>query len=165
MEEKEKDKDLDLEASDPFRSPTELMGSEASLRRLFLVNFSCPLCGQEHSGEIYLTLVAKTEGDMMEKAVQTLNRDDVKVNSLAPFAKEYHQLEGDYLERATAYARPGVRYPFKLISVAMTDEENYTREFCQTKFETIGAWRRHDGREPQSGEKLAGEEGIAFCQR
>ena len=44
-EEGEKDKGLHLEFSDPFRNPTELMGSEASMRRLFLVQFSCPLCG------------------------------------------------------------------------------------------------------------------------
>ena len=28
------------------------------MRRLFLIHFSCPLCGQEHSCELYLTLVA-----------------------------------------------------------------------------------------------------------
>ena len=83
------------------------------MRRLFLVHFSCPLCGQEHSCEIYLTLVAQNEGEMMERALETLNRDDVMVSSLAPFAKEYHQREGDYLERAKAYGRHGVRFPFK----------------------------------------------------
>ena len=101
---------------------------------------------------------------MMEKALQTLSRDDVKVNSLAPFAKEYHQQEGDYLERAMAYARQGVRHPFRVNLVAMTDEESYTCELCQLKFETIGAWRRHDGRDPMSGNKLASEQGVALCQ-
>ena len=156
---------MKLVPSDPFQSATERMGSEDSMRRLFLVQFSCPLCGQEHSCEIYLTLVAQNEGEMMERALETLNRDDVMVSSLAPFAKEYHQREGDYLERAMAYARHGVRFPFKLLSVAMTDEESYTCEYCQMKFETIGAWRRHDGRNPGNGEKLAGVAGIAQCQK
>ena len=159
------DQELHLEYSDPFHSATERMGSEASMRRLFLVHFSCPLCGQEHSCEIYLTLVAQNEDEMMERALETLGRDDIKVKTLAPFAKQYHQLEGDYLERAMAYARQAVRYPFNLISVAMTDEESYTCELCQKKFETIGAWRRHDGRNANSGEKLSGGEGRAFCQR
>ena len=48
--------------------------------------------------------------------------------------------------------------------VVMTDEESYTCEYCQMKFETIGAWRRHDGRNPGSGEKLAGVAGTAQCQ-
>lgn len=156
---------MQLVPSDPFRSPTELMESEASLRRLFLVKFSCPLCGQDHSCEIYLTLIAPDEDKMMEKAVEILNRDDVMVRSLAPFAKEYHQREGDYLERAMAYARHGVRFPFKLLSVTMTEEESYRCEYCQMKFETIGAWRRHDGRDPGTGDKLAGEEGIAQCRK
>ena len=52
------DRELHLEYTDPFHSPTERMGSEDSMRRLFLVHFSCPLCGQEHSCELYLTLVA-----------------------------------------------------------------------------------------------------------
>ena len=47
----------------------------------------------------------------------------------------------------------------------MTDEESYTCEYCKMKFETIGAWRRHDGRNSNSGEKLAGEESTALCQR
>ncbi len=49
--------------------------------------------------------------------------------------------------------------------VIMTDEESYTCEYCDRKFEAIGAWRRHDGRNPRSGEKLAGEGGIVQCQR
>ena len=159
------DRELHLEYSDPFQSPTERLGSEDSIRRLFLVHFSCPLCGQEHSCEIYLTLVAQNEDEMMERALETLGRDDIKVNSLAPFMKEYHQQAGDYLERATGYARQGVRFPFKLLSLVMTDEESYTCEYCQRKFETIGAWRRHDGRNPRNGEKLAGVDGIELCQK
>ena len=123
------------------------------------MQFSCPLCGQQHACEIYLTLQAQNDDEMMEKALQTLNRDDIKVNSLAPFAKEQHQKEGDYLERAVAYAKQGVRHPFKITSVAMTDEESYTCELCQMKFKTIGAWRRHDGRNPMNGERLSREEG------
>ena len=159
------DRELHLEYTDPFHSPTERMGSEDSIRRLFLVHFSCPLCGQEHSCELYLTLVATTEDEMMERALETLSRDDVKVNSLAPFMKEYHQKAGDYLERATGYARQGIRHPFRVTRVVMTDEDSYTCEYCNRKFETIGAWRRHDGRNPRNGEKLAGVAGTAQCQR
>ena len=159
------DREFHLEYSDPFHSPTEMLGSEASMRRLFQVHFSCPLCGQEHSCEIYLALVARNEAEMMERALETLGRDDIRVNSLAPFAREYHQRAGDYLERATGYARQGIRPPFQVTRVVMTDEESYTCEYCDRKFETIGAWRRHDGRDPGSGAKLAGVAGTAQCQR
>ena len=156
---------LRLTHSDPFQSPTERLGSEAGMRRLFLIDFSCPLCGLEHSCEMYLTLEARNEDELMERALETLERDDVKVNSLAPFMKEYHQRAGDYLERATGYARRGIRYPFQVTRVIMTDEESYTCEYCDRKFETIGAWRRQDGRDPVTGEKARGETGLAFCQR
>ena len=79
--------------------------------------------------------------------------------------KEYHQQAGDYLERATDYARRGIRYPFQVTRVVMTDEKNYTCEYCNRKFETIGAWRRHDGRNPRNGAKLAGVAETAQCQR
>ena len=161
---KKPDKDLHPEFSDPFRSPTELMGSNTSMRRLFLVQYSCPLCGQEHSCEIYLTLIASSEDEMMQKAVQALGRDDVKVNSLTPFIKEYHQQEEDYLQRSMAYAKHEVRHPFEITAVAMTDEKSYTCEHCQMTFETIGAWRRHDGWNANSGERLSGEDGIPLCQ-
>ena len=98
----------------PSTGPTERMGTESSMRRLFQVHFSCPLCGQEHSCELYLTLEAQNTDEMMERALETLGRDDVKVNSLAPFMKEYHQRAGDYLERATGYARRAIRYPFQV---------------------------------------------------
>ena len=159
------DKDQHLEYSDPFQSPTELMGSDTSMRRMFVVQYSCPLCGQEHSCEIYLTLIASNENEMMQKALQTLNRDDVKLNTLAPFMKEYHQQEEDYLQRATAYAKQEIRYPFQVTAVAMTDEDSYTCEHCQMTFETIGAWRRHDGRNANRGERLSGEDGIPLCQK
>ena len=159
------DEDLRLTHSDPFHSPTERLGNEAGMRRLFLVEFNCPLCGQEHSCELYLTLEAQNEDQMMKRALETLERDDVKVNSLAPFMKEYHQRAGDYLERATGYARRGIRYPFQVTRVIMTDEESYTCEYCDRKFETICAWRQHDGRDPVTGEKARGETGLAFCQR
>ena len=156
---------MELVPSDPFHSATERMGSKDSMRRLFLVHFSCPLCSQEHSCELYLTLVAQNEDELMERALETLRRDDVKMNSLAPFAKECHQRAGDYLERVNGYARQGIRHPFQVTRVVMTDEESYTCEYCQMKFKTIGAWRRHDGRNPGSGEKLAGEKGVAQCQK
>ena len=159
------DRELHLEPTDPFHSPTERMGTESSMRRLFQVHFSCPLCGQEHSCELYLTLEAQNTDEMMERALETLGRDDIRVNSLAPFMKEYHQRAGDYLERATGYARQGIRHPFRVTRVVMTDEDSYTCEYCNRKFETIGAWRRHDGRNPRNGEQLAGVAGTAQCQR
>ena len=73
------DREFHLEYSDPFQSATERMGSEAGMRRLFQVHFSCPLCGQEHSCEIYLTLVARNEDELMERALETLGRDDIWV--------------------------------------------------------------------------------------
>ena len=88
---------------------------------------------------MYMILVARNEDEMMQRALETLGRDDVKVNSLEPFMKEYHQKTGDYLERATGYARQGIRHPFQVNRVVMTDEESYTCEYCDRKFETIGA--------------------------
>ena len=47
----------------------------------------------------------------------------------------------------------------------MTDEESYTCDLCNRKFETIGALRRHTGRDPYTNRKLAGEAGFAQCER
>ena len=85
---------LRLTHSDPLQSPTERMGSDAGIRRLFLVHFNYPLCGQDHSCELYLTLVARDESKMMERALETVARDDIEVNSLPPFMKEYQQKAG-----------------------------------------------------------------------
>ena len=41
----------------------------------------------------------------------------------------------------------------------MTDEESYTCEYCQTKFEAIVAWRRHDVRNSRNGATLPGGAG------
>ena len=60
---------------------------------------------------------------MMERALETLGRADVNVNSLAPFMKEYHQKAGHYLEKATGYARqgtlPGRSFAFRVGMVAL----------------------------------------------
>ena len=47
-----------------------------------------------------------------------------------------------------------------MTQLVMTNEESYTCEYCQVKFETIGAWRRHEGRNPRNGERLAGGAGA-----
>ena len=172
-EDNEESQDMQLVHTDPFHSPTESLDNEDGMRRLFLVHYSCPLCGEQHSCELCMTLVAKDEDEMMERALKTLGRDEVKVNSLAPFMKEYHQAEGDYLQRAKAYAREGVRYPFQITRVVMTDEESYTCEYCQMKFETIGrlaptrrekpqgrgqaSWRGRDGPVPKAANNVNGQ--------
>ena len=84
IEDNEEFKEMQLVPSDPFHSPTEKLDNESGMRRLFLVHFTCPLCGQEHSCELYLTLVASNEDEMMDKTLETLDRDDVKVKRLAP---------------------------------------------------------------------------------
>ena len=61
------DGELHLEYSDPFHSATERIGAEDSMRRLFLIHFSCPLCGQEHSCEIYLTLAVCPRNALSER--------------------------------------------------------------------------------------------------
>ena len=68
------------------------------------------------------------------------------------------------MERATGYAKQGIRHPFRVTRVVMTVEESYTCDYCKGKFETIGAWRRHDGRNPRSGEKLADGAGMPQCR-
>ena len=109
--------------------------------------------------------MAQNEDEMMSKALETMEQDDIKVNSLTPFMREYHQQAGDYLEKAVGYARQGIRHPFKVTRVVMTDEESYTCQYRGLKFETIGAWRRHDGRNPRNGEKIQGPNGMALCKR
>ena len=91
------------------------------------------------------------------------------MNNLAPFAREYHQRAGDYLERATGYARQGIRPPFQVTRVVMTDEESYTCEYCDRKFENhrrLAAARRQGPRERGEAGRCGGdgpvpEEGLA----
>ena len=158
------DRELHLEYSDPFQSPTERLGSEAGMRRLFLVHFSGPLCGQGAQLRDLSDPGGPERGRADEKGPGDPGPGRHQGEPPGPFAREYHQRAGDYLERVTGYAQQGVRFPFKLLSLVMTDEDRYTCEYCNRKFETIGAWRRHDGRNPRNGEKLAGGAGTAQCQ-
>ena len=79
--------------------------------------------------------------------------------------KEYHQKARDYLERVTGYVRRRIRYTFQVTRVIITDEESYTCEYCDRKFETITAWRPRDGRNLRNGAKVAGVAGTSQCQR
>ena len=52
-----------------------------------------------------MTPVARNEAELMKKTLETMGWDDIKVNSLAPFAREYHQRARDCLERAIGHAK------------------------------------------------------------
>lgn len=149
---------------DPFHDPTQEVGPN-HIRRLFLVDFSCPLCGNEHGCQVYLTLATSDEEHAMQLAVNTLNNDDVKLKTLTPFLKEFHLKQGDYLRLARNYVSHQARFPFTVNRIAMTSEDSYTCDLCNMKFETIGAYRTHSGRNPRDGSTLPGLAGVPVCAR
>ena len=116
------------------------MNYNITVRRLFVFHFTCPLCGLVHINDLYLTIRASNQDEMIENALQTLERDQLKIKILTPFPREYHPAEGEYLELTKAYTTQGKRHPFTTTSVTMTDDESYTCEFCGVQFDTVTAW-------------------------
>ena len=78
---------------DPFQ--VNDMGDQPSIRRLFIVHYSCPFCFQEHRAELYLTLKAAPYAELLDKAQQILNSDTVKLSTFLPSAIDIHARQGD----------------------------------------------------------------------
>ena len=115
---------------------------------------------------MYLTLEARNEDELMERALETL--EPGRRQGEQPSALH----EGiSPAGRGLPGAGHRLRQVGNQVSVPGDPGDNdrrrelYLRVLPDRKFETIGAWRRQDGRNPRNGAKLAGVAGTAQCQR
>ena len=152
----------------PEDDPIEILGKDNAVRRLFEVEFTCPICPGSHGAELYISAKASNLDALYATARQVIDTDDTKVGSLMPFVKDYHEEAGDYKDRvlstlqAREEGRDG-RLSMQITRIVLTAESDYTCDECGHTFKSIALWRDHYGQDRRSGNTLPGHSGLAKC--
>ena len=111
-------------------------------RRLFQIEYTCPLCGTEHTTQQYVTLIAENLPDFQENATTALRGEEGR-NSAAHDADLHHQHTGDLIELQDETRRKGGNTRPVIRRVMMTEESHYTCNECGSVFPNITDYSVH----------------------
>ena len=132
----------------PYITDGELFGETVPLRRLFIVNYSCPLCGDEHDAETYVAHTTRSVDELHAHARACLRQADVALPLLGQHMFLLHNDRGDYHQLREEADAGNPKGPLRLISVSITGESELSCDDCARRFDTIGALNEHIGLNP-----------------
>ena len=144
---------------DPFNviQPSPQPGDAPPMRRLFHVLYHCGLCRQRHIAEYYMSSFAHSPKELELTINQLLTGTEEGEELAHSMAKLHHAQRGD-IERLERRRQQGTRPNSRILTLEVTEEEDYTCDHCGMKFETIGSLRRHRGRNIRSNLPLPPEQ-------
>ena len=116
-------------------------------RRLFLIEYTCPLCAGEHTTHQYATLIAENLREFQENATTALRGDEGR-NSAHHDAELYHQQLGNLSALRAQASTQGRNAQPVIRRVMMTQESNYTCNECGSVFPNIASYSVHMGVDP-----------------
>ena len=132
----------------PYITDGEFFGETVPLRRLFIVNYSCPLCGDEHDAETYVAHTTSSVDELHAHARACLRQDDDALPLLGQHMFLLRNDRGDYARLRDEADAHGAKGPLRLISVSITGESELSCDDCARRFDTIGALNEHIGLNP-----------------
>lgn len=143
----------DIHSSDtgklnPFITHSEFFGQMPTLRRLFVVRYCCPLCGQEHEAETSVAHTTDSLDELHAHARACLHQSEVALPLLGQHIFLLHNDRGDYRNLREDADSNGPKGPLKLISITMTAEDELTCEDCAHRSQSIGDLNEHIGINP-----------------
>ena len=132
----------------PFITDGEFFGAAPPMRRLFIVNYDCPLCGTEHEAETYVAHTTGSLDDLHAHARACLRQGDVVLPLLGQHMFLFHNDRGDYARLRDEAENTGPKGNLRVISVTMTGESEISCEDCARRFDTTGDLNQHIGLNP-----------------
>ena len=113
------------------------------IRRLCVLEFQCPLCGNEHRHEAYISLDADNLDDYVAALRELSGNASGMAGVMSNAATDIHQGRGDLEERVEWIERYGVRPMGRPPTLSMTPESEYTCDRCGRIFENVRGLRKH----------------------
>ena len=132
----------------PFITDGEFFGDAPTMRRLFVVAYSCPLCGEEHDAEIYVAHTTSSLDELHAHARACMRQEEVAVPLLAQHMFLLHNDRGDYRRLSWEAETHGPKGNLRVNSVTLTADSEITCDDCARRFDTIGALNEHIGLNP-----------------
>ena len=132
----------------PFTTDTEFFGEAQLLRRLFVVDYTCPLCGEAHEAETYVAHTASSLDQLHAHARACLRQSDVVLPLLGQHIFLTHNDRGDYQALRDEADSAGPKDHLRVNSVTMTAESELSCDACAKRFSTGGEMNQHMGLDP-----------------
>ena len=114
------------------------------MRRLCIIDYQCPLCGQDHETGLYISIPARDLDEYHARLRQITSDWTTLQRLLGEALVELHTERGDLDELVQRARRLGLRET-RPPRCELTDESAYTCDDCGHTFETIGLLRKHQG--------------------
>ena len=131
----------------PFTTDTEFFGEAQILRRLFVVDYTCPLCGEAHEPS-----PTRAHRQLPRPAARPrpacMRQSDVVLPLLGQHIFLTHNDRGDYQALRDEADSAGPKDHLRVNSVTMTAESELSCDACAKRFSTGGEMNQHMGPGP-----------------
>ena len=134
----------------PFTTDEEFAQGQPILRRLFDVEYSCPLCGENHNAETYVAHTTTSLDGLHAHARACFRHAPIALPLLAQHMQFVHVDRGDYRQLRQEADACNPKGPLKVLSVTMTAESEFSCDECARRFSTMGGLWSHMGIDPIS---------------
>ena len=141
--------------------PSDIWPDAPTARRLCRLTFDCPLCGEQHIIDQYVTVPEQNQQEFGDGLQQMRQDPQVMATMMASAIRFTHQEKGDMGERARRALAGEIHHPLREPALEVLEESDYTCDGCHLTFESMGELRTHMAACPRFREhhesEMAGE--------
>ena len=120
----------------PVTTGHDLREDQPLMRRLFEVNYTCPLCGRNHMAETYVQSATSNLDDLNAEAVRCMSDARTAVPLLQNHMRFVHTEQGNFTELLEHLKGSTQEADLIINTVTMTHEENLSCDQCAHQFDS-----------------------------
>ena len=125
------------------------------MRRLFEINYTCPLCGRNHLAEAYVESHTSNLDALNSEAHRLMSDARTAVPLLQNHMQFVHTEQGNFNELITQFRNSTDVADLVINTINMTNEETPSCDQCAHKFESSTELAVHMGINPTNGTRFA----------
>ena len=141
--------------ADPFTTDQDFAQGQPLMRRLFEVDYTCPLCGQNHMAETYVQSATSNLDDLNAEAIRCMSDARTAVPLLQNHMRFVHTEQGNFTELLEHLKGSTQEADLIINTVTMTHEENLSCDQCAHQFDSTLELAVHMGVNPTNGTRFA----------
>ena len=139
----------------PVTTGHDLRVDQPLMRRLFEVDYTCPLCGQNHMAETYVQSATSNLDDLNAEAIRCMSDARTAVPLLQNHMRFVHTEQGNFTELLEHLKGSTQEADLIINTVTMTHEENLSCDQCAHQFDSTVELAVHMGVNPTNGTRFA----------
>ena len=139
----------------PVTTGHDLREDQPLMRRLFEVDYTCPLCGQNHMAETYVQSETSNLDDLNAEAIRCMSDARTAVPLLQNHMRFVHTEQGNFTELLEHLKGSTQEADLVINTVTMTHEENLSCDQCAHQFDSTLELAVHMGVNPTNGTRFA----------